>query len=215
MYTMYPLRYPWIALGGFCLGVSVVLGTPLPAVPASDTTAGGVLGNPRSVSDLFGSRGIRSKGAAEGTTGLFGHAKPGGLLEFLRGPGETRQPSGAPPLPGQSGQQGQPPTGLVLTGVVIVGDRALGFVQDPVLTSNKVVMVREGDTLGPYTISSIEADRMSVSSPGGAFTVRLSRPTGPAGSTTSNAAPSRSSAGQPSPQGGAQGNPAGTGVKPQ
>jgi hypothetical protein len=223
MSGLYPSRYLLARLGISSLGVAaLLLVTPFPTESAgSGPAARSPFGNIESGSSIFRPDASRSKGTADGTTGLFGHARPVGLLDFLRGSGAGTGPQqGVPALPGAPSTgvpalPGARSTGLVLTGVVIVGDRALGFVQDPALTSNKVVIVREGDTLGPYTIVSIEADRMNVSSAGGALTVRLSRQTGTPGSPTSSAASSRAPAGQPASQGGAPESPVETGVRPQ
>ena len=180
------------------LGIAALLAAPSPGQAAADrpgTT--GIFGHKGSGPSIFVPAGPRPQNPDQGTTGIFGHTNGEGITGLFRGIENTVLPG--PVAPSISSPEYRPPgpsVGLVLTGVVIAGDRALGFVQDPNLTKNKIVTVRRGDTVGPYTVIAIESDRINLQGPTGLFTIRLARQTGgtPAGATlgASPSAPSSS-----------------------
>lgn len=68
----------------------------------------------------------------------------------------------------QSGEQ------FVLSGLVYVeGGRGLAWLQEPNYTSDKVVVVRVGDTIGPYRLTKILDDQVELEGPGGKLSVPL------------------------------------------
>ena len=72
-------------------------------------------------------------------------------------------------------QSPTPPGGqFVLVGVVLLeGGRGLAMVQEPNFTSNKVVTVRLGDSVGPYRVTKILTHLVELTGPGGTVSVPL------------------------------------------
>lgn len=80
---------------------------------------------------------------------------------------------------------------FVLVGVVLLeGGRGLAWVQEPTFTSNKVVTVRLGDSVGPYRVTKILTHQVELTGPGGAISVPLAGSPG-AVSVASSAGTSR------------------------
>jgi len=76
-----------------------------------------------------------------------------------------------------------------MTGVVVVEGQGQSrvWLQEPSLTQNRIVVVRVGDSVGPYRVTKILEDRVELEGPGGALVVRLagapSAPSVPSGPT--------------------------------
>jgi hypothetical protein len=81
---------------------------------------------------------------------------------------------------------------FVLTGVVFVegGTGGRAWLQEPTLTQNQVVTVRQGDSIGDYRLASIFEDRVVLDGPGGKVTVPLAGVSGPAAAGAAKPAPS-------------------------
>ena len=63
---------------------------------------------------------------------------------------------------------------FVLTGLVYVEDgRGLAWLQEPTFTNNQVVIVRPGDSIGPYRLTRILDDQVELEGPGGKVSVPL------------------------------------------
>ena len=68
----------------------------------------------------------------------------------------------------QTGEQ------FVLSGLVYVeGGRGLAWLQEPTFTNDKVVIVRVGDSIGPYRLTKILVDQVELEGPGGKLSVPL------------------------------------------
>jgi len=76
-----------------------------------------------------------------------------------------------------------------MTGVVVVGGQSRVWLQEPSLTQNRIVVVRVGESVGPYRVTKILEDRVELDGPGGALVVRLagaqSAPSAPTAATVS------------------------------
>ena len=72
-------------------------------------------------------------------------------------------------------QSPTPPGGqFLLVGVVMLeGGRGLAWMQEPNFTSNKVVTVRLGDSVGPYRVTKILTHQVELEGPGGTISVPL------------------------------------------
>jgi hypothetical protein len=81
-------------------------------------------------------------------------------------------------------QSSAPPTErFVLSGVVFVEDgKGLAWLQEPTFTNNQTVVVRPGDTIGPYRVTKILEDQVVLDGPGGTVSIPLAG--GPAGTAT-------------------------------
>ena len=180
------------------LGIAALLAAPSPGqAGAAKPGTPGIFGHKGSGPSIFVPAGARPQNPDRGTTGIFGHTNSGGITGLFGGIENTVLPG--PVGRSISSPEYRPPgpsVGLVLTGVVIAGDRALGFVQDPKLTNNKIVTVRTGDRVGPYTVIAIESDRINLEGPTGLFTIRLARQTGTPAGATLGASPSAPSSSQ-------------------
>jgi len=78
---------------------------------------------------------------------------------------------------GSANAQSPTPTGerFVLSGVVFVeGGRGLAWLQEPSLTQDQVVTLRQGDSIGPYRLTKILEDQVELEGPVGKFSVPLS-----------------------------------------
>jgi hypothetical protein len=63
---------------------------------------------------------------------------------------------------------------FVLTGVVYVeGGRGVAWIQEPTFTNNKIVTLRQGDSIGPYRLTKILEDQIELEGPGGKVAVPL------------------------------------------
>ena len=63
---------------------------------------------------------------------------------------------------------------FVLTGLVYVeGGRGLAWLQEPTFTNNQTVIVRVGDSVGPYRLTKILDDQVELEGPGGKVSVPL------------------------------------------
>jgi hypothetical protein len=79
------------------------------------------------------------------------------------------------------------PEQFVLSGVLVLeGGRGLAWLQEPVLTGNRVVTVHAGDAIGPYRVAKIFDDHVELDGPTGKVLVPLSGPGG-AGAVASTA----------------------------
>jgi hypothetical protein len=77
---------------------------------------------------------------------------------------------------GSAHAQSPTPAGgqFVLVGVVLLeGGGGLAWVQEPNFTSNKVVTVRLGDSVGPYRVTKILTHQVELAGPGGTISVPL------------------------------------------
>ena len=65
---------------------------------------------------------------------------------------------------------------FILSGVVFVegGGAGLAWLQEPSLTQDQVVTLRQGDSIGPYRLTKILEDQVELEGPGGKFSVPLS-----------------------------------------
>jgi hypothetical protein len=204
-------------LGPLGLGVAALLSASSSGLAAENAQGtSGIFGHKGSGASIFSSMGSRPQNPEQGTAGIFGHTNGAGITGLFRGIENTALPApAAPSTSPQTYQPSRPPEGLVLTGVVIAGEKALGFVQDPKLTDNKIVAVRKGDTLGPYTVTAIESDRMNLEGPNGPVTIRLARQTGTSVGATPQASssdPAKSRTGT-APRGSAPAGTDGTGPR--
>jgi hypothetical protein len=73
---------------------------------------------------------------------------------------------------------------FVLSGVVLGGEQALVWLQEPTFTQNQPIVVRPGEMVGPYRLTTVQADRVELEGPGGKVMVPLyarltTVPTGP------------------------------------
>ncbi len=63
---------------------------------------------------------------------------------------------------------------FVLTGLVYVeGGRGVAWLQEPTFTNNQIVIVRLGDSVGPYRLTKILDDQVVLEGPGGRVSVPL------------------------------------------
>lgn len=68
----------------------------------------------------------------------------------------------------------QAPPQFVLNGIVIPDNgRAFVWIQEPTLTQGKVIVLRPGETVGPYRLGKVEDDRVELEGPGGKMMVPL------------------------------------------
>jgi hypothetical protein len=86
-----------------------------------------------------------------------------------------------------------------LIGVVMLEDgRNLAFIQEPNLTKDKVVIVRLGDTVGPYRVTKILTHQVELTGAGGAVVIPLAGLPGAVGVASASGATKPSAAGPPS-----------------
>ncbi len=71
-----------------------------------------------------------------------------------------------------------------MTGVVVVEGQSRVWLQEPSLTQNRIVVVRVGESVGPYRVTKILEDRVELDGPAGILVVRL------AGAPSAPSAPS-------------------------
>ncbi len=71
-----------------------------------------------------------------------------------------------------------------MTGVVVVEGQSRVWLQEPSLTQNRIVVVRVGESVGPYRVTKILEDRVELDGPAGTLVVRL------AGAPSAPSAPS-------------------------
>jgi hypothetical protein len=76
-----------------------------------------------------------------------------------------------------------------MTGVVVVEGNSRVWLQEPSLTQNRIVVVRVGESVGPYRVTKILEDRVELAGPGGALVVRLAGAQGAPPAPTVAAAP--------------------------
>jgi hypothetical protein len=77
--------------------------------------------------------------------------------------------------------EAKPSEQFVLSGVVVLeGGRGLAWLQEPVLTGNRIVTVRAGDAIGPYRVAKILEDHIELEGPTGKVLVPLTGPGGAA-----------------------------------
>jgi hypothetical protein len=71
--------------------------------------------------------------------------------------------------------KGQPgKESFVLTGVIhMEGGGGLAYLQEPTLTKNAIVAVRQGGNIGPYKLTKIFEDRVELEGPSGTILVPL------------------------------------------
>jgi hypothetical protein len=60
-----------------------------------------------------------------------------------------------------------------LSGVVVVEGQSRGWLQESSLTQNRIVVVRVGESIGPYRVTKILEDRVELEGPTGTLVVRL------------------------------------------
>jgi hypothetical protein len=86
-----------------------------------------------------------------------------------------------------------------LVGVVMLEDgRKLAFIQEPNLTNDKAVMVRLGDSVGPYRVTKILTHQVELTGPGGAVAIPLAGLPGAVGVASASGATEPSAVGTPS-----------------
>jgi hypothetical protein len=79
---------------------------------------------------------------------------------------------------------------FVLSGVVFAGEgRGLAWLQEPTFTNNYVILVRPGDSVGPYRVTKILEDQVVLEGPGGTLAIPLA---GVPGTATAAAGPGSS-----------------------
>jgi hypothetical protein len=103
-----------------------------------------------------------------------------------RRPDREAAPSDANPVaaaPSPSASARPQAGGLALSGVIIAGNTKMALLQRPDSPSGPE-LVKLGDALGPYRLTAVEPDRVTLSGPDGDVLLRLS-----AGSSTSDAPP--------------------------
>ena len=85
---------------------------------------------------------------------------------------------------------GEPAERFVLSGVVAFdnGD-GKAWLQEPSITRDQIVVVRRGDSVGPYRVTAILRNRVELEGPGGAIVVPLSNAGGKGMAATGSAAP--------------------------
>lgn len=85
---------------------------------------------------------------------------------------------------------GEPAERFVLSGVVAFdnGD-GKAWLQEPSITKDQIVVVRRGDSVGPYRVTAILRNRVELEGPGGAIVVPLSNAGGKGVAATRSAAP--------------------------
>ena len=94
---------------------------------------------------------------------------------------------------GSAYAQSPAPTGaqFVLVGVVMLEEgRGLAWVQEPNFTGNKVVTVRLGDIVGPYSVTKILTHQVELTGPGGTISVPLAGSPGAVSVASSAGTPS-------------------------
>lgn len=70
--------------------------------------------------------------------------------------------------------QAPAPPQFVLNGIVIPENgKAFVWIQEPSLTQGKVIVLRPGETVGPYKLGKVEDDRVELEGPGGKVMVPL------------------------------------------
>ena len=89
--------------------------------------------------------------------------------------------------------QGQAAEQFVVSGLLVLeGGDGLVWLQEPNLTQNRVITVRPGESVGPYRLSKILADRVELQGPGGTvFLPVYNGAPGPVVASASNEEPSR------------------------
>ena len=76
----------------------------------------------------------------------------------------------APNAAGQSDQH------FVLTGVMFVEGRSgRAWLLEPILTDNQEIALSQGESIGPYRLTKVVADRVELEGPAGTVSVPLAR----------------------------------------
>jgi hypothetical protein len=89
---------------------------------------------------------------------------------------------------------------FVLSGVVAFDDGdGKAWLQEPRLTGNRVVLVRRGDSVGPWRVTAIHKNRVELTGPGGAIFVPLHNADGAAVAAAGGPAPAAAAA-SPAPE---------------
>ena len=89
---------------------------------------------------------------------------------------------------------------FVLSGVVAFDDGdGKAWLQEPRLTGNRVVLVRRGDSVGPWRVTAIHRNRVELTGPGGAIFVPLHNADGAAVASSGGPAPAAAAA-SPAPE---------------
>ncbi len=84
-----------------------------------------------------------------------------------------------PPAPVAAPSPPPPAPKFVLSGVVIDGETQMAILQEPSLTENKPRVVNPGQPVGPYRLTTVRPDQVTLAGPVGEVVVLLYDPSKP------------------------------------